>query len=131
MADYTHRDRRAHRAVARAFLTIGALVVVLTGCALTVPLPFAGIVSVVLLGGVGVAYLGWSEGMLTTYSSDLRRASDEFGPNGFLRAETSSPVGLRREIGRPTASSPHARRRYPGSGGLRSDRPLPDRPESD
>jgi hypothetical protein len=98
-----------------------AAVVALTGVGLGVPLPFIGLAAVVALGGLGAAYVGWSEGMLSSYSTDLRLAREGGETDGFVRAEVGSSVGLDRDVGRPTALSPHARRRYPGTSGDEDD----------
>jgi hypothetical protein len=124
---YSHRDRRAHRDVRRALWTTVAAIVALTAFGLEVPLPFAGLVAVVALGALGAVYLGWSEGMLASYSDDLRRAREGKESDGFTRAEVGSPVGFERDVGRPTAASPHARRRYPGTS-EEDDPSLPDGP---
>jgi hypothetical protein len=131
MAGYTHRDRRAHRDVRRALWTTVAAIVALTGVGLEVPLPFAGLVAVVALGALGAVYLGWSEGMLSSYSNDLRRAREGRETDGFIRAEVGSTVGFERDVGRPTAVSPHARRRYPGTPEGDADPALPDRSDGD
>lgn len=93
---------------------VGAIVA-LVGFALGVPFGFAGLVSVVALGALGMGYIGWSDRFLEEYAADLRTGADGSGTDGFLRVELHTPVGLDREIGRPTARSPHARRRAPGS----------------
>jgi len=112
---YTHRDRRAHRDVRRALWTMVAAAVALTGVGLGVPLPFIGIAAVVGLGALGAVYLGWSEGMLSSYQTDLRTAREGGTGDGFVRVEVGSAVGFDRDVGGPTALSPHARRRYPGT----------------
>lgn len=111
MSDYTHRDRRAHRDVGRAFWAVTAVALALTGLALGVPLPFAGIAAVVALGALGAAYVGWSERMLADYANDLRLAREGGATGGFVRAEAAMPVGLYRDVGGPTSPSPHTRRR--------------------
>jgi hypothetical protein len=113
--DYTHRDRRAQRAVGRVFFGLAGATVALIGFALGVPVRFAGLVSVVALGALGMGYIGWADRFLEEYATDLRTGADGSGTDGFLRVELNTPVGLDREIGRPTARSPHARRRAPGS----------------
>ncbi len=94
-----------------------AAVVALTGVGLGVPFPFIGLAAVVALGALGVAYVGWSDGMLSSYATDLRLSREGGETDGFVRAEVGSSVGLERDVGRPTEVSPHARRRYPGSSG--------------
>ena len=121
---YSHRDRRAHRDVRRALWTMVAAALALTGFGLGVPLPFAGPAAVVALGILGAVYLGWSDGMLSSYSNDLRLAREGRETDGFVRAEVASPVGLDRDVGGPTAFSPHSRRRYPGTWGDDDDAPL-------
>ena len=114
MIDYTHRDRRAQRDVDRALATLAAAIAALTGLALLVPLPVLGLGVVVALGVAGAIYLGWSERLLSTYSSDLRLAREGRAADGFLRAEVASAVGLDREADGPRVPSPHTRRRPPG-----------------
>ncbi len=111
MSGFTHRDRRAHRDVGRAFWTVVGLSLGLTGIALWVPLPYAGIAAVVALGGLGAVYLGWAERTLSSYTEDLRRTRDGAEVDGFLRAEIGSPVGLDRDLRSPASPSPHSRRR--------------------
>jgi hypothetical protein len=93
-----------------------AAALALTGIGLGVPLPFVGIAAVVALGALGAAYLGWSERMLGSYANDLRLSREGREPDGFVRVEVSSPVGLDGDVRRPTTPSPHARRRYPRAG---------------
>jgi len=111
--DYTHRDRRAQRDVSRAFFAMVAVTVALIGFALEVPLWFAGLVSVIALGALGVGYVGWADGVLEGYANDLRSGLEGDAAGGLLRAELRSSVGLDRDVGQPTARSPHARRRSP------------------
>jgi len=131
VAAYSHRDRRAHRDVRRALWTMVAGVAALAGVGFEVRVPFLGLASVVALGVLGAAYLGWSEGMLSSYSNDLRLAREGRETDGFIRAEVGSPVGFEREVGRPTAVSPHARRRYPGTSTEEDEPPLPHGSDSD
>jgi hypothetical protein len=98
-----------------------AAAVALTGVGLGVPVPFVGPAVVVALGVLGATYVGWSDGMLSSYATDLRHAREGGGTDGFVRAEVGSPVGFDRDVGRPTALSPHARRRYPGTSGDEDD----------
>jgi len=115
VTDFSHRDRRAHREIDRAFWTIVALALGLTAFALEVPTPLGAIAAVVALVVVGGVYLGWSDRLLASYANDLRDALEDRSTDGFLRAEVASPVGLDRPRGRPTAPSPHVRRRSPGT----------------
>jgi hypothetical protein len=92
-----------------------AAAVALTGVGLEVPLPFVGLTAVVALGVLGAVYLGWSEAMLSSYQTDLRLAREGGAVDGFVRVEVGSAVGFDRDVGRPTALSPHARRHYPGT----------------
>ena len=118
MTDFTHRDRRAHREVGRAFWTVLGLSLGLTGVALAVPLPYAGLVAVVGLGVVGAVYLGWADRTLARYASDLRQTQDGTATDGFVRAETGTAVGLDRDGSAVPSPSPHVRRRSrSGSGG--------------
>jgi len=115
VADYTHRDRRAHRDVRRAFWTVVGVSLGFTGLALLVPLPFFGLGAVVALGVLGAGCVAWSERMLGSYTNDLRRAREGEDVDGFLRVETRSMVGLDRTVGGPTTASPHSRRRPRGT----------------
>jgi hypothetical protein len=119
--EYTHRDRRAQREVGRAFFGMVGLTLALIGFALGVPIWFAGPVAVVALGILGVAYIGWSDSLLQRYADDLRTELDGRSADGLLRAELRSPVGLSRNVGRPTGRSPHVRRRAPESSGSREE----------
>jgi hypothetical protein len=96
--------------VGRAFFAMVALTLAFIGFALEVPLPFAGWVGVLVLGVLGVGYLGWSDRFLESYSGDLRTEQEGGGSGGFLRAELRSLVRSERDVGRPTARSPHVRR---------------------
>jgi len=109
--DFTHRDRRAHRGVTRALGTVVGLCLGLTGVALWLPLPYAGISAVVALCLVGAGCLLWSERFLAEYVQDLRAAREGRESRGFARAETSTPVGLYRDRAMPWSPSPHTRRR--------------------
>lgn len=111
--DYTHRDRRAQRDVARSLGTLSAVIVVLTALALWVPLPYVGLAAVVALAIAGAVYVGWSDRLLATYSRDLLSAREGKVTDGFLRAEVASSVGLDRDGGGPRVPSPHSRRRSP------------------
>lgn len=121
MLDYTHRDRRAQRSVSRAFLAMGGIIVGLIVFALGMPFDLAGLLGVVALGGLGIAYLGWSDRLLRAYTDDLRTGLEGGGASGLLGVELRTPVGLDRAIGRPTARSPHVRRRAPAASGNPED----------
>ncbi|HLM70877.1 MAG TPA: hypothetical protein VK423_05820 [Thermoplasmata archaeon] len=110
MREYSHRDRRAQRAVGLAFWTVVALTLGLTGFSLGVPLPLVGFIGVAALGVLGAGAVVWSEVMLASYASDLQAARSPATIDGFVRAEVASPMGSRHDIGTPTARSPHARR---------------------
>jgi hypothetical protein len=129
--EYTHRDRRAQRAVSRVFFGLVGATVALIGFALEVPLWFAGLVSVIALGALGVGYIGWSDRLLEEYAKDLRTGAEGSGTDGFLRVELNTPVGLDRAVGRPTARSPHARRRAPGTSVLSEETSPGSRTTSD
>jgi len=122
--EFSHRDRRAQRAVGRAFFGMVAVTLALIGVSLVVPLWFAGLVGVVALGILGIGYLGWSDALLESYSNDLRDELAGGRAGGFLRAEIGSPAGLDRDVGRPTARSPHARRRTPERLAAHDDAPV-------
>jgi hypothetical protein len=124
--EYSHRDRRAHKDVGRAVGTMVGAILLLIGIGLVVPLPFVGIAAVVALGVLGAAYLVWSEGMLASYSSDLRLALEGGETDGFTRVEVTTTVGLERDVGQPTSLSPHSRRRYPAR---KDDDDAPERGE--
>jgi hypothetical protein len=117
--DFSHRDRRAHHTVKRAFVALAVGTFALTSLALALPLPVVGLTAVAGLGAVGAIYLGWSERMLARYRNDLRLGREGGHADGFLRAEMATPVGLDRDVRPGTAPSPHARRRHPGAGGSR------------
>lgn len=136
MVEFSHRDRRAHRDLGRAFGTMAVAILAMTALALVLPFTAIGLAAVVVMGGLGVGYVAWSERMLQGYSRDLRLARDGGVTDGFLRFEMATPVGLDRAVGHGTVPSPHARRRHPGAGGARDDAPAessaipitPDRP---
>jgi hypothetical protein len=114
VVDYTHRDRRAHREVTRAFWTVVGVSLGLTGLALGVPVPYVGLAAVVALGVLGAVCVGWSDRLLSSYVGDLRRAWEGTEVDGFLRVEVASPVGLDRDARSRASPSPHARRRGRG-----------------
>jgi len=116
--DYTHRDRRAQRTVTRAFVSVVGGTAGLIGLALVVPVDVAGLAGVLALAGLGAAYVGWSERLVAKYAEDLRAGAEGSAGAGLLRVEMHTRVGLEREVVRPTARSPHARRRSPGSSGV-------------
>jgi len=136
--EYTHRDRRAHRDVGRAFWVMVGVSLGLTGLAFAVPLPFVGVASVVALAVTGAVYIGWSDRLLASYATDLRLARDGGDRRDFLRVEASSAVGLERSAGAPSGRSPNVRRRPAGApsaapvlgsaAGPRSVSPSPDAP---
>ena len=107
-----------------------AAALALTGVGLGVPVPLVGLAAVVALGALGAAYIGWSERMLSSYATDLRLAWEGRSTDGFTRAEVGSSVGFDRDAGRPTAVSPHARRRYPGTSGDEDGSSHPTEPRS-
>jgi len=96
----------------------------LTAVAIALPWPFVGIASVVAMGALGLAYLGWSDRMLDRYASDLRRARDGTSTDGFVRVEVATPVGLYRDARLRTSPSPHTRRRARSAA---TEEPLGDR----
>ena len=110
MLEFTHRDRRAHRDLNRAIETVLGVSVGLIALAMALPTEFIGILAVVGLAVLGVAYIGWSDRMLAQYASDLRHATDGSPTRGFVRAEVGGAVGLDREE-LPPSPSPHVRRR--------------------
>lgn len=115
MADYTHRDRRAHRDVRRAFWSVVGASLGLTSLAMLVPLPLIGLGAVVALGILGAVCMAWSERVLGSYTNDLRRALEGGEVDGFVRVEVRSTVGLDRTVGGRTSPSPHSRRRPRGT----------------
>ena len=130
MSGYTHRDRRAHRDVGRAFWAIVGISLGLTGLALAVPLPLVGVTAVVALGVLGAVYVGWSDRLLSSYTNDLRQAREGSATDGFLRVEVGTAVGLDRDRRSPSPS-PHARRRARGVRGDEADPALPAGSDSD
>ena len=131
MFGYSHRDRRAHHDVGRAFWTVVGISLALTGLALAVPLAWVGIAAVVALGGLGAAYVGWSDRFLASYVDDLRLAREGSVKDGFLRVEAGSTIGLDRDLRSPASRSPHARRRSPGVRGEDAEPSLATGSESD
>jgi hypothetical protein len=109
--EYSHRDRRAHREVARGFALVTATVAGLTLFVLYAPKPLFGFLGVVGLGVVGGGFVVWGERLLADYRHDLLAGAAEPPAGGFARAEVGGVVGLERAVGRPTERSPHARRR--------------------
>ena len=110
MSDFTHRDRRAHREVGRALWSVVGLSLGLTVVALALPLPYVGVIAVLGLGVLGLAYVGWAERFLTGYARDLREARDGTSTDRFVRVEVASTVGLDRDERSVTTPSPHTRR---------------------
>jgi len=108
--DYTHRDRRAHRDVGRAFWTVVGVSVGLTGLAMVIPVTIVGILAVLGLAVLGSVYLGWSDRMIAGYARDLHGALEGTMTDGFVRAETVTVVGLDRGSDSPRSLSPHSRR---------------------
>jgi hypothetical protein len=131
VSGFTHRDRRAHRDVGRAFWTVLGMSLALTGVALWLPLPYAGITAVIALGTLGAVYVGWADGLLEGYVGDLRRAQEGTEIDGFRRVEASSSVGLSRDERSPTSPSPHARRRVRSHRDATDTSPVPPGPDSD
>jgi hypothetical protein len=117
--DYSHRDRRAHRTVARAFAVLFAFVVALTIVALLVPGTVPGLASFASLVLAGFGAVLWGDRVAAEYGEDLRTVGNGTAVDRFVRLEVASRVGLERVIGRPSERSPHSRRRpgSPGSGG--------------
>ena len=113
--EYSHRDRRAEREVDRSFYTLVAITFALVVFAVVVPFWLAGWLGVLGLGALGVGYVAWSERFLETYSEDRRSEQEGGRADGLLRAELRSPARPDRDIRRPTARSPHVRRRTPES----------------
>jgi len=113
--EFTHRDRRAQRAVSRVFYGVVGATVALVGLGLEIHLGYAGLVSVIALGLLGAGYVAWSDRFLEEYARDLRTGAEGAATEGLLRVELRSPVGLDRDIGRPTERSPHSRRRPPAT----------------
>lgn len=130
LPDLSHRDRRAQRDVDRAFWWMTGVIVALTAFALLVPLPFAGLLAVVALAVLGVAYLGWGERLLTGYATDLRSARDGVPSAAFTRAEVAKTVGPEGDGEGAPSPSPHSRRRR-SRGTLRNDPDLDREPEEE
>ena len=110
MTDFSHRDRRAHREVNRAFGAVLGVSAGLIVFALVIPLPYSGVAAVVAMSVLGAVYVGWSDRTLDRYTEDLRAAAEGSRSTGFARAETASPVGLYRDGRGPVSRSPHSRR---------------------
>jgi len=125
--EFTHRDRRAWRDVGRALGAMAGSLVLGSALALYLPVPYAGVAGVVALGGIGAGYLVWAERFLARYTDDLRRGRTGEAV-GFPRAELGTAVGLERVVGRPTARSPHSRRRYPSTPDPEGEPLVPDGP---
>ncbi|HXQ78867.1 MAG: hypothetical protein WB788_09270 [Thermoplasmata archaeon] len=119
--EYSHRDRRAERDVDRSFFTLVSLTFALVVFAVAVPYWFAGWLGVLGLGVLGVGYVVWSERFLESYSEDRRTEQEGGLVHGLLRAELRSAARPDRDLHRPTARSPHARRRAPGSREIAED----------
>jgi hypothetical protein len=114
--EYSHRDRRAHRDVARGLAAAAAVVAGFTLFDLLTPWALSGVLAVIVLALVGVGFVVWGERLLEEYVRDLQSASRDARGDGFARAEVVNLVGLERPIGLPTERSPHSRRRPLGSG---------------
>jgi hypothetical protein len=108
MTEFSHRDRRVHRTIARSLAFVSLTVVALAVFAMVVPWPVAGIAGVVALALSGAVYIAWSERVVAEYARDLRSVADGFPMDGFRRVEAGSSVGLERVIGRPSERSPHS-----------------------
>lgn len=113
MTEFSHRDRRAHRAVARGFIALGIAVLSLGVLAFVAPTALVGELAVLGLGVTGLVYLRWSQHELTEYETDLRTATGDTERSSFLRVEARSSVALDRPVGRLTERSPHVRSRKP------------------
>lgn len=92
---------------------MSAAVLALSAVVLVAPPAWLGILGIGGLIVTGAATVVWSQRVLTEYTRDLRAVRDGVVPDGFLRAEAASSVGLERTVGRPTERSPHFRRRRP------------------
>ena len=110
---FSHRDRRAHRAVWRGLAALAVGELALGTLALFAPRAWVGLIAVAALGAIGLAALDWGLGLVDRYATDLRRAREGGPLGGFERVEALSRFDLDRPVGRPTALSPHARRRTP------------------
>ena len=113
MTAYSHRDRRAQRAIWRCLGIVGAAIVALSAFILLAPSADWGILGIGGLIVTGGAYVVWSQQALSEYAWDLRAMRDGTVSSGFLRAEAGSLFGLDRIVGRPTERSPNTRRRRP------------------
>jgi len=106
---FSHRDRRAQRALWRLLGGIGVGTLVLSVLAMFGPEVALG------LGALaGLAALGWvamlaGEEAVHDYSHDLRTAAAGADSDGFVRAEVRSDVGLERPVGLPSTRSPNVR----------------------
>ena len=125
MIRYSHRDRRAHRAIKRGLATMVAAVLVGIGLAVGTPVAVIGAVAIGGLVAAGLGSVIWGERLFTAYGRDLRSYRSGVAMDGFVRAEIASQVGLERGEAGPTSRSPHVRRRTPpppGAPGM--DRPI-------
>ncbi|MGD0249805.1 MAG: hypothetical protein ABSB97_02795 [Thermoplasmata archaeon] len=109
--EYSHRDRRAHRDVARGFAITATTVTGSTLFALFAPWALSGVLAVIALAMAGVGFVAWGERLLAEYVRDLRIGTTS---DGFVRVEVRSLVELERSVGRPTERSPHSRTRSHG-----------------
>jgi hypothetical protein len=133
---YSHRDRRAHRAVDRAVGAMVGGITALVVLAVVGPWWWLSLAAVLAMLALGGGYVLWGNRLWEEYSRDLRAALEESGDLGFLRAEVGSSFPLSPPpIGVP---SPHRRRPRPVADGPESESPndpatrsasTPDRPE--
>jgi len=110
LPDLSDRDRRATSDVDRSFWTVAAISVVLTVVALELPLALVGFATLVALAVLGAVYIGWAEGRVARYTSDLRRAQsvEELSGRGPRDDVPAPPVAARSSMG---GSAPSASRR--------------------
>ena len=107
---FSHRDRRAHRSVWRLLVGVTAATVALGAIAqYERAVPAIGAAAVAGLAITGGAALLAGERLIADYGNDLRNGRRPDGPDGFVRVEVRSEVGLERPVGLPTHRSPNVR----------------------
>ena len=108
---YSHRDRRAYRAAFRDLELVVGATLALSVLTMVLPWDLLALVALLGLAALGGLSMLHAERLLGTYAQDLAHVRAGAEANGFLRAEVTSDVGLERPIVRPSATSPHRRRR--------------------
>ncbi|MGI0132148.1 MAG: hypothetical protein ACREDK_03510 [Thermoplasmata archaeon] len=107
---YSHRDRRAQRAVRRAAAAFALLLVALLVVADLAPFAWTSALALLGLAAAGAAFLLHGDRLTREYAHDLAAARGSTNVSPALRVEVESDVGLDRAVVRPTSRSPHTRR---------------------